>query len=137
MSTSGSSVSHTAFVDAWQYLAYLGNMTSARNDETGGDSPLSEDVLFGEAVATAMFRKKRSQKKVAASLGISQPTLSRKLHGERPWSLVEAIRVADVIGVDLRDLLPQMWTGPAGEMPIVSAGDSATVRHQGLEPRTR
>lgn len=61
----------------------------------------SLDVTLGERVYTLMFRAKIKQTKLAPKLGLTQGALSKKLHGERPWTLDEASYLADVFGVSL------------------------------------
>jgi len=75
---------------------------------TAHDIP-SADEAFGLVIHEAMFRRRISQTKMAAALGIHQTALGKKLHGERPWTLEDAIRVADALRLDLRDLLASMW----------------------------
>jgi len=70
------------------------------------------DEAFGRVIHMAMFDRRISQTKLAASLGISQSTLSKRLRGERPWSLTDTIQVADALRMDLRDLLGDMWGDP-------------------------
>jgi transcriptional regulator with XRE-family HTH domain len=71
-----------------------------------------------------MWDRRVDQKTLAIRLGITQSAVSRKLHGERPWSVDELIKVADFLGMDARDLLAAMWGGP----PSAPAG-SPTVAY--------
>jgi transcriptional regulator with XRE-family HTH domain len=70
------------------------------------------DEAFGRAVKMVMFSKRVTGRRLAAQLGMHESGLSKKLYGERPWMLSEQIAVADILGVDLRDLLGAMWTTP-------------------------
>jgi len=67
---------------------------------------------FGRTVYMTMFDKRIKQTALARETGIEQSLLSKKLHGKRPWTLDELIRVADALRVDARDLLGQMWGEP-------------------------
>lgn len=60
---------------------------------------------IGEAVHSRIWRKKISQRALATELGITQSTLSRKLHGERPWTLDEVIIASRFLGVAPSTLL--------------------------------
>lgn len=60
-----------------------------------------------------MWDRRITQTMMAPALGLDQSTLSKKLRGVRPWSLVEAIRAADFLRMDVRDLLGTMWSPPS------------------------
>lgn len=79
---------------------------------TAAETVPSEDEAFGLVVHEAMYSKHVTQVKMAAALGITQGALSKKLRGHRPWTLAETVRTADVLRVDLRDLLAKMWGDP-------------------------
>jgi transcriptional regulator with XRE-family HTH domain len=80
---------------------------------TANDLPSpTADEAFGLVVHEAMFAQRVSQTKLAAALSVHQTTLSKKLHGERPWTLADAIAIADALRLDLRDLLGRMWRDP-------------------------
>ena len=86
-------------------------MTATTTTPVSSDRPQA-DAAFGRAVHMVMYDKRMTQAKVATALGIHQTALSKKLRGERPWSLSEMVAVADLLRVDLRDLLGHMWTSP-------------------------
>ena len=103
---------------------------------TGRPRGLTPDAAFGQAVNTVMFGAKLTQTRLAKQLGMHQTALSKKLHGERPWTLAEMIQVADI----LRELLGAMWNGPApvGRSVEFSAGVVQPTRRKvdgkGLAP---
>lgn len=47
-----------------------------------------------------------SQASLAASLGITQQALSRRLLGKTPFSFDEAFAIADTLGVPVSEILP-------------------------------
>lgn len=57
-------------------------------------------------VRAEMARRKVSQRAMAEALGTSQPALSRRLTGEVAFDVVELASVAQLLGMDPRDLLP-------------------------------
>ena len=107
---------------------------------TGRPRGLTPDQAFGQAVNTVMFGAKLTQTRLAKQLGMHQTALSKKLHGERPWTLAEMIQVADILDIDLRELLAAMWNGPAsvGRSVEFSAGVVQPTRRKvdakGLAP---
>src|SRR6266498_794804 len=93
-------------------------------DKTGAHP--SADEALGRIIHVAMWERRITQAVLAAKLGIDQTTVSKKLHGLRPWSVKELIDVADFLGMDARDLLGNMW-GPGGIPPISKKGTVAYV----------
>jgi transcriptional regulator with XRE-family HTH domain len=79
-----------------------------------GDRP-DADVALGRVIHQAMWDQRITQTRLAVLLGIDQSTLSKKLRGERPWSVRELIDVADALRLDARELLARMW--PPDEPP--------------------
>lgn len=76
---------------------------------------MSIDEQVGERVHAAMWRQRRQQIEVAPAVGMNQSTLSRKIRGQRPWSVEEIYRIAEELGVDPTELLPEIrlrwiWT---------------------------
>jgi len=92
----------------------------------------SLDEQIGERVMMTAWRQHLSQTKLATALDMSQPTLSRKLRGDRPWSAAELVRAANVLKISITDLVPTTHDDPHPTRP-----DEGVVRRQGLEPRTR
>lgn len=104
-------------------------MTTAR------ESVPTADEAFGLVVHEAMFRTRVSQVKMASTLSVHQSTLSKKLHGERPWSLEDMISVADALRVDLRDLLSEMWRDkPGGEQSNAAVNSQWALRGSNPQP---
>ena len=94
---------------------------------------MTADQIVGERFNTAMFRKRISQTTLANQLGITQAALSRKLHGDRPWSLTEILTVAAYLDMPLEEVfreLPHMdsnhepcgfWSAPlASDLPVAA-----------------
>lgn len=72
---------------------------------------MTPDEALGRAFEQARWDRRISQTHMANKMGIDQSTLSRKLHGERPWTFAEMLAAADALLMDLRELLGGMW-GP-------------------------
>lgn len=64
----------------------------------------SLDAAIGERVHQLMWRQRVTVTTLARALGVSQPTLSRKLRGERPWYAGEISAAADYLAVPVGDL---------------------------------
>lgn len=78
---------------------------------------VSLDMAVGERVHQLMWRAKISQTTFAPKLGLSQAGLSKKLRGERSWSLDEVVAVARIFEISLSDLLAEPGaSGPT--MPV-------------------
>lgn len=69
--------------------------------------PLSIDQIVGERVHRVLWLRKISQSEFAPKLGLSQSGLSRKLRGDRAFGIDELLTIADLLGVDVSDLLPK------------------------------
>lgn len=52
-----------------------------------------------------MGRQRKEQKDLAEALGVTQATISRRLSGERPFSLNDLERLAAYFGVPLASLI--------------------------------
>jgi len=78
------------------------------------------DVLIGQRVHHVLWRRKIPQTELAATLGITQSTLSRRLRGESAWFAGDLVALAETLGVSVGWLF----------------GEEETVRPKGLEPLT-
>jgi transcriptional regulator with XRE-family HTH domain len=65
----------------------------------------SLDVAVGRRVHMLMWDQKLSQTALSKRLGIAQTTLSKKLHGERGWSLDDLQSIAGALHVSMAYLL--------------------------------
>lgn len=63
------------------------------------------DRQVSENVETLIRRTKASQSSVGAAVGMSQPTMSRRLKNEQPWLLWEVTALASHFGVTLEQLM--------------------------------
>lgn len=52
-----------------------------------------------------LFRTKTTQTALAHKMGVTQAALSRKLHGERKWTLDDLYTAASALGVSVLDIL--------------------------------
>lgn len=62
------------------------------------------DTLIGENVHRLMWRAQESQNRVAEAFGMTQPALSLKLRGKRPWFAAEIDAAARHYGVTRDEL---------------------------------
>jgi transcriptional regulator with XRE-family HTH domain len=68
----------------------------------------TRDQWIGERVHYLMWRQKLTQAKLGAILGCSQTTVSKKVHGERPWFASELLDVAKALNTHVTALLPEL-----------------------------
>ena len=83
---------------------------------------MTADEYVGDAVHRLVWRRRLQHQDVAEKAGISAPMFSRKLRGSARWHLDEVLRIADVLDVELVDLLPpkdEKWEkwAPRGSNP--------------------
>jgi hypothetical protein len=78
-------------------------MTNAESLTATADAP-NLDQVIGENVHRLMWRAQENQSQLAPKWGMSQPTLSLKLRGRRPWFASEIDMAARHFGVS-RDSL--------------------------------
>lgn len=68
--------------------------------------PTTTDAHIGERVHHMLWTQGRSQRGLATYLGLNETTLSRKIRGNRPWSVDEVLGAAAYLDCRLADLLP-------------------------------
>lgn len=66
---------------------------------------LSYNEHVSAEIRAEMARQRLSQKEMARRLGWSRAALSRRLTGGTGWSINEADKVAELLGVELRMLV--------------------------------
>lgn len=64
------------------------------------------------AVRAEVARRQISQRELAVQLGMSRSSLNRRIRGEQAWDTDELHRVAELLKVDVRDLLPTAVATP-------------------------
>ncbi|UVK60171.1 helix-turn-helix DNA binding domain protein [Arthrobacter phage Kels] len=84
----------------------------------------SIDAAIGQRVASRLAALGMTQWDLAARLGLTQATVSRKLHGSRPWFATELVAVAGALGMGVGELFGER---PAGAV-VVGAGRVASLR---------
>ena len=76
---------------------------------TGSEQQKSEavsgDVVAGRRVHMLMWDAKLSQRRLAPKLGMTQANLSKKVRGERGWSIDELFAVARELGTTVSYLI--------------------------------
>lgn len=74
-----------------------------------GITPSMTPTTPSEAVAAEiraeLARRRIRQAKLAALLGISQVSVSRRLSGETPFDINELVKVAEFLGIPVSDIL--------------------------------
>ncbi|HZC50886.1 MAG TPA: hypothetical protein VE441_00100, partial [Mycobacterium sp.] len=89
------------------------------------------DSAFGRVVHMAMFDHRMTTRRLAREMEMHETYLSKKILGQRPWTLAEMIRVANILQLDLRDMLAGMW--PTAPPPQVSdAGTFTEMSREGV-----
>jgi predicted XRE-type DNA-binding protein len=70
-------------------------------------------TLAREAIATEVraevARQQKSQRDIAAILGIPQPSVQLRLKGERPFRAEELVMLAEAFGVSVDHFVPATW----------------------------
>jgi len=66
------------------------------------------DTQVGKAIHSHMWDRHITQTAMAPRLGMTQSGLSKKLRGDRPWTLEELYRAADALGCEVEELLPPL-----------------------------
>jgi len=112
-------------------MAYLDHMsTSLKVAPERGES-------LNDAVARRLrgsFAEQRvSASAVARAIGMTQQALSRRMVGTTPLTLGELEQICVATGTDLGWVITGSTKPPSPEGP----DGGSSVRHQGLEPRTR
>lgn len=64
-------------------------------------------AAVASAVRAEMARRGLRQVDLAVMLQLSQAAVSRKVHGEIPFSVAEVYEIADEFGVDVHELMPE------------------------------
>lgn len=97
-----------------------------------------------EEIRVILARKRMSGAELARRTGIKQSTMSRRMTGETAFDLDDLEAIAEVLEVDVADLLPRMVgaaSGPAGtdqELKKNLAPAQVPVRNDNVRPpRTR
>ena len=93
---------------------------------------MNADQIIGERVHILMRRDRISQEQLGQALGIAQASASKKLLGQRGWTVDELIAVARFLDVQVTDLLPGNDYAPV----LVGRGRVGSARSKGLEPPT-
>jgi len=84
------------YVAIWHNLGAMTARITAR--------PAAVDAAIGQRVERRLARLGMTQWDLAARLGLTQATVSRKLHGVRPWYASELVTVAGVLGCPVGEL---------------------------------
>lgn len=93
-------VARLAFCPICRYSVAMTTNTSALRRD-----PANHDARVGERVMMLMFRARITQTALAKRVGMTQAGLSKKIHGDRKWSLDDLYVTASALGVSIHDLL--------------------------------
>ncbi len=74
----------------------------------------SLDTLVGRKVHMMMWDRRISQTALGRQVGIDQSSLSKRLRGERNWTLDDLRAVATVLGTSIAYLVGETNEGPEG-----------------------
>ncbi len=88
---------------------------------------LTADQAVGLTVGQYMQLAGKTRSALASFIGISQPTMSRKISGKISWSVSELVDVSNFLNLDIQDLMP-LQTGYNTWVPA--------ARSTGFEPAT-
>ena len=61
---------------------------------------------IGFTVNQYLFDVGISKTELATLLGVAQPNISRRIHGKSDWSTQDLLLTAELLGVEVADLLP-------------------------------
>lgn len=81
----------------------------------------SLDTLVGRRVHMMMWDRRISQTALGKLVGIDQSSLSKRLRGERNWTLDDLRAVATALGTTMGYLLGENDEGPGGGAPRPSS----------------
>lgn len=95
---------------------------------------------IGSIVNQYLFDRRLTKTRLASALGITQTNASKKVRGNVGWSAEDLIATADLLEVEVQDLLPTPaghggWI-PASFKPGHRASAYKKVPQVGLEPTT-
>ncbi|MHA2788302.1 helix-turn-helix domain-containing protein [Corynebacterium sp. S7] len=93
---------------------------------------------IGAKVDQIMFRRRITRKALGEALGITGAGVSRKLYGQTAWTTEDLYVVADVLGVEVTDLLPRRVEVTTDEKTPSEEGVNRKklVAGAGFEPTT-
>jgi transcriptional regulator with XRE-family HTH domain len=94
--------------------------------------------VVAEEIRVLMARRGVRQQVLAQLLGISQSQFSKRMLSKIVFDIEEIGKLADFFGVDMSELVGGQRTTPPPAGPGEGIwANNGSVRHQGLEPRTR
>jgi hypothetical protein len=70
----------------------------------------SASSQISQRVRVELARHRARQIDLSAALGLAKSGISRRVHGEQVWDVNELVVVAQTIGCDLSDLIPNSLT---------------------------
>lgn len=85
------------------------------------------DRHIGRTVRGLLFDQRRSQRELAAYLGVDSTVVSKMIHGRRSWTIAELWATAQMLGVEPGDLLPENMARIAVTHQYASWDDSFPV----------
>ncbi len=106
----------------------------------------SVNECIGATVNQYLFDRHITKTRLAEALGIAQTNASKKVRGTVTWSAEDLLAAADLLEVDVQDLMPQRIAGqwlPAPFKPAyrkdpvpTGTGSDRLVAGAGFEPAT-
>lgn len=105
---------------------------------TAGEADADQDAISTQVsseVRAWLARRQLTQRNLASHLGISTTSLSFRMKGKTPWSIVELAQVADWLDISLAQLLGDQLLNEKTPRPT-GEGSSGGVAVAGLDPAT-
>ena len=87
---------------------------------------MTTDEAIGQRVHQILWTRRIRQSDVCLALGVSRPTMSKRLRGERPWTVDELLALAAYLRVPITDLLPE-WCAARDSNPVPAGYWPGTV----------
>ncbi|MDY3128128.1 MAG: helix-turn-helix transcriptional regulator [Corynebacterium sp.] len=94
------------------------------------------DMAIGITVNDLLFRRKKTRRQLAESMGLSHQAVSRKVLGQVGWSVSDLFAVADFFNVEVSDLLPKKVENAETPDSFSRTEGSGLVAGAGFEPTT-
>ncbi|WP_151550096.1 MULTISPECIES: helix-turn-helix domain-containing protein [Corynebacterium] len=113
-------------------------MNKTINDERRAIRSRGPDECVGITINQLLFTTRTSRRQLGDALGISGPSVGRKVRGEIGWSLDDLYKAADFFDVDITDLLPQKVPAQqeTPDFQSEAEGSRKVVAGAGFEPTT-
>ena len=96
---------------------------------TAGETAADQDAIsiqVSSEVRAWLARRQLTQRNLASHLGISATSLSFRMKGKTPWSIVELAQVADWLDISLAQLLGDQLLNEKTPRPMGEGSDEGS-----------